>query len=295
MKLNNLRDLIAIVERGSLRAAARHLNLPQPSLTRSLQMLEKDLGVPLFDRESKGMVLTPMGKLFHQRASAVVNELQRARDEIDQLRGQMQGTVTLGLSFVPHLSMLPRVLAQFRQRFPDVRIKVVEGSFPAVEGGLKDRSIDFYAGASPRLPPGQGFICERLFENTRMVVARRGHPCAKARSLRELVDEEWAVTSLNYNAEEDLQQLFLSHGLPAPRAMMQSHSVFSVMIAVASTNLLALHPKQWNSFLIDPKALVAIEVEETLAAPDIVLIRRSDLPMTPAAEFFCDLLRRCVP
>jgi DNA-binding transcriptional LysR family regulator len=67
------------------------------------------------------------------------------------------------------------------------------------------------------------------------------------------------------------------------------------MIAVASTDLLALLPTQWNSFLIDPKALVAIEVEETLAAPDIVLISRSDLPMTPAAEYFCDLLRRCVP
>jgi LysR family transcriptional regulator of abg operon len=295
MKLNNLRDLIAIVERGSLRAAARHLNLPQPSLTRSLQSLEKDLGVPLFDRESKGMVLTPMGKLFHQRASAVINELQRARDEIDQLRGQLHGTLTMGLSFTPHLSMLPRVLPHFRQRFPDVRVKVIEGPFPAVEGALKDRSIDFYAGASPRVPPGQGFICERLFKNTRMVVGRRGHPCSNARSLRELGDQEWAVTSLNYNAEEDLQQLVLSHGLSAPRAMMQSHSVFSVMIAVASTDLLALLPTQWNSFLIDPKALVAIEVEETLAAPDIVLISRSDLPMTPAAEYFCDLLRRCVP
>ncbi|WP_149086583.1 LysR family transcriptional regulator [Pseudomonas prosekii] len=295
MKLNNLRDLMAIVERGSLRAAARHLNLPQPALTRSLQALEKDLGAPLFDRESKGMVLTPIGRLFHQRASAVVNELQRAREEIDQLRGQMHGTLSMGLSFTPHTSMLPRVLSKFRERFPDVFIKIIEGPFPTLEGALKDRSIDFYAGASPRVQPGQGFICERLFQNTRTVVGRRGHPCTEARSLGQLIGQEWAVTSLNYNAEEDLQQLFLSHGLPPPRAMVQSHSVFSVMIAVASTDLLALVPAQWNSFLIDPKALVAINVEETLAAPDIVLISRSDLPMTPAAEYFCDLLRRCVP
>jgi len=67
MKLNQLRDMLAIVERGSLRAAARHLDLAQPALTRSIRSLEKDLGTTLFEREAKGMVLTAAGQLFYQR------------------------------------------------------------------------------------------------------------------------------------------------------------------------------------------------------------------------------------
>ncbi|GIZ10755.1 LysR substrate-binding domain-containing protein [Pseudomonas sp. NCCP-436] len=295
MKLNQLRDLMAIVERGSLRAAARHLNLPQPSLTRSLQALEKDLGAPLFERESKGMVLTPIGQLFHQRASAVLNELQRAREEVEQIRGKMHGTLSIGLSFALLAGLLPQVLSPFRLRFPDVKINVIEGAFPAVEAALRDRSVDFYAGPAPMQPPGQGFNYEPLFHNSRTVVCRRSHPCAHARSLRDLNDQEWAVTSLDYNATEDLERLFLRHGLAKPRVMMQSLSVFSVMLTVASSDLLAILPMQWSTTLIASDALTAIEVEENLDAPDIVLISRSDLPLTPAAEYFCDLLRRSIP
>lgn len=113
--------------------------------------------------------------------------------------------------------------------------------------------------------------------------------------MRELSDQEWAVTSLDYNATEDLERLFLRHGLAKPRVMMQSLSVFSVMLTVASSDLLAILPMQWSTTLIAPDALTAIEVEENLDAPDIVLISRSDLPLTPAAEYFCDLLRRNIP
>ena len=72
MKLTQMRDMVAVVERGSLRAAARHLDLAQPALTRSIGALERELGVTLFEREARGMVLTPAGKLFHRRASAVI-------------------------------------------------------------------------------------------------------------------------------------------------------------------------------------------------------------------------------
>ena len=118
MKLNQLRDLLAIVERGSLRAAARHLGQAQPALTRSIRLLELDLGTPLFEREARGMVLTPAGKLFHQRASLVVHELRHAREELEQHTGKMIGTVVMGLSIMPHVGLLPQALPRFREKFP---------------------------------------------------------------------------------------------------------------------------------------------------------------------------------
>ncbi|HTP81621.1 MAG TPA: LysR family transcriptional regulator, partial [Alphaproteobacteria bacterium] len=59
MKLSQVRDVVAVAERGSLRAAARHLGAAQPALSRSIHELERELGVPLFERRARGMVLTP--------------------------------------------------------------------------------------------------------------------------------------------------------------------------------------------------------------------------------------------
>src|SRR3954467_3311818 len=84
MKLEQLSHLTAIVEHRSLRAAARRLNVPQPALTRSIRSLEKELGVELFLREASGMVLTDAGRKFHVRASAIVHEADRAREELTQ-------------------------------------------------------------------------------------------------------------------------------------------------------------------------------------------------------------------
>ena len=72
MKLHHLRDLVAIAQQGSIRGAARHLGTVQPTLTRSLSELERELGTPLFERHSKGMILTPLGQAFVTRATAIL-------------------------------------------------------------------------------------------------------------------------------------------------------------------------------------------------------------------------------
>lgn len=295
MKLNQLRDMVAIVERGSLRAAARHLQVAQSALTRSIRQLEQELGSTLFERDAKGMVLTPMGRLFFQRASSAVNELRRAREEMDQARGGTQGTVVAGLSIMPHVGMLPRALPLFRKRFPGVVIKVIEGLYPAIEPGLRDGTIDFYLGASPSEPVAAGLVSELLFRNTRLVVGRKGHPLARARSLKALAQAEWLTPSLSGNAAEDLDALFATFGLAPPKIMLQAHSAMSVLVALASTDLLAMLPEQWDEFPLTKGALQVIRVRERLPAPDIVVVRRADLPLTPAAEYLSDMLRRNAP
>jgi DNA-binding transcriptional LysR family regulator len=292
MKLNQLRDMVAIADKGSLRAAARYLGLAQPALTRSVRALEHELGTTLFERDARGMVLTPRGQLFYQRAKAVVNELRRAREEIKQTSGDMQGTVVVGLSIMPHVGMLPQALPAFRRQFPNVTLKVIEGLYPAMEAGLRDGSIDFYVGASPRVAPAPGLLEERWFDNTRTIVGRKGHPLSTATSIRDLAGADWATTSVDYNATEDLEALFTRYGMGAPRVMLQADSAMSVMVAVAYGDLLAILPVQWNDFPLAQEMLQVIQIQEVLPAPAIGCIRRPDLPLTPAAEAFCDLLRR---
>ena len=294
MKLNQLKDLMAIVERGSLRAAARHLGQAQPALTRSIRLLEQDLGTTLFEREARGMVLTPAGKLFYQRASLVLHELRHAREEIEQHTGQMTGTVVMGLSIMPHVGLLPQALPRFRERFPHIKLKVIEGLYPAIEPGLRDGSIDFYLGAAPEEAIESGLISTELTENTRTVVARKNHPLCVAKSITDLKDAQWASTSVSFNAENDLIDLFAQHGLPAPQLMFQANSALSLMVALSSTDLIALLPVQWNDFHLTKDALQVIPIKETLPAPSIVCIQRPGLPLTPAAQWMFQCLKSAI-
>jgi len=292
MKLNQLRDLVAIVERGSLRGAARHLGVAQSGLTRSIRNLERELGHPMFEREARGMVLTPMGRLFYQRASSAINELRRADEEMAQAQGGVQGTVVAGLSIMPHLGMLPGALSPFRQRYPGVTLKIIEGLYPAIEPGLRNGTIDFYMGAASQAAPAAGLIAETLFENTRIVVGRKGHPLAAARSLKELSKADWATPSLDVIAAEDLNEVFSRFKLGVPQIRLQANSAMSLLVALAHSDLLTMLPRQWAEFAMTQQALQVIPIRERLAAPPIVFLRRADLPLTPAAEHLSDLLKR---
>ena len=295
MKLNQFRNVIAIAERGSLRGASRLLGLAQPALTRSIHELERELGAPLFERRARGMILTPTGEVFVRRATAVLGEVRRAREEIDQLHGGTGGSVVAGLSMVPHVALLPKALRPFRERYPQVRLHVIEGSYLTVEAQLRDGSIDFYIGPQPGRALSGDLLQEKLFDNTRMVLARHGHPLAKARSLRDLADAEWVTNSITMKDEEELGELFAKHGLDAPKLGMRCQSALTLMVALAYSDLLAMVPTQLTNFELTAGALTPIAIKEILPAPAIVVVRRAGLPLTPAAQLLLDLISRAIP
>jgi LysR family transcriptional regulator, regulator of abg operon len=291
MKLAQLHHVIAIAERGSLRAAARHLGIAQPALTRSIRDLERELGVPLFERHARGVFVTAMGQALLRRAGLIVNETRRAQDEIEQLKGGVAGSVAAALSSVPHLEMLPHALRPFRERYPNVQLRIIEAVYPMIEPALLDGSIDFYIGPLHRRALAPDLSETKLFDNTRVVLARKGHPLRGARSLRELVGAEWLTTSITDKAEEEFRELFERHRLAVPKLAMQMQSAFSTLTVLAATDLLALMPVQWTELELTRRSLQPIDVREAIAAPPIVLVRRAALALTPAAEFLVDRLR----
>jgi DNA-binding transcriptional LysR family regulator len=297
MKLHQVRDVIAVADKGSLRSASRHLGLAQSAITRSIRQLERELGAPLFERRKRGTVLTPMGAIFLRRARIATSELGRAREEIQQHQGGTEGTVVACLSTSTHIALLPGALQPFRARYPGVKLHVIEGfKFETLEARLKDGRIDFYIGMQPDEAPGPELIMETLFLNSRVVLARIGHPLGGALSLSELVEAEWV--SVGERAERDLAAIFRRHGLKPPRHTATGDSALSLMTLVANTDLLAMLPRQWAAFSPAAVLLRQIRVRESIPAPSVVLIRRTEMPLTPAAEYLCDLLRReaaCVP
>ena len=292
MKLTQLRDLAAIAQTGGLRRAARRLGLPQPALSRSIRELEDELGVRLFERSTAGMELTEAGRDFAGRGEAVRRELERAKEEVLQHTGVGVGEVSIGLSSAAHVALLPRVVGPFRRRFPLVKLHIVESLFPALDAGLRDGSIDFYVGPMPKRRLGGAIKVEPLFDNARIVMGRRDHPLAAVRSLAALTEAEWVMTSAVAGGDIDLRPIFEERGLPAPPVAVRTQTLLSTITVAASSDLLTVLPRQWLSFARQTGLLAPIEIVERLDAPDICLVSRMTLPLTPAAQHLSDLFHR---
>jgi DNA-binding transcriptional LysR family regulator len=291
MKFNQLREVLAIAEHGSIRAAARALDTGQPALTRSLAELERDLGATLFERRARGVVATSLGQVFVRRAASILSEVRRARDELDQLGGSTAGCVTAGLSIAAHLALLPPALRPFVKRYPDVNLHVIEGFYPTLEAGLRDGTIDFYVGVdSGQIAPE--LSREILGQNRRTVLCRAGHPLENAKSLAELSGASWATTSITLGNHDEIGAVFEQNGLPPPKLSFRSQSALTLMTFLLYSDHLAMVPVQWSQSDLARGMLATIPIREELAASPTVVIKRSDLLLTPAATYLLDLIKR---
>lgn len=292
MKLHHIRNIIAVAERGSLRAAAKHLGLAQPAMSRSIRELEDELGVTLFERDKLGMTLTPVGEIFLRRARAIQAELARTVDEIEHFKGTESGSLTLAYSGATLLALLPKMIAPFLQKFPNIRVKVQEATLPMVETSLRDGVVDLYYGPVPPKFTDLALTVTPLIENELIVVGRRNHSLQQATSLKELVGAAWLSAPVVIQADAEVAAYFKAAGLPPPQIAMQASSSMSVTAILAATDLLALLPQQWTELIPFWKTLTKIPIREKLRAPRLCAVRRAHLPLTPAGEYMHDLALR---
>ena len=293
MKLSHIRDVLAVSESGSLRAAGRQLGVAQPAITRSIREIEHELGASLFERHAKGVRLTPIGEAFVRRACVVQNELRRAKEEVEQLRGQDVGQVSVVMSIAASIAILPRALAAFRKAHPAALLRVSEGLFQPVEHDIIDGRIDFYAGALNAPVSDPRLVVERLFENQRLIVARTGHPLLKASSIEELGAARWLRPALtDRSTEADFAGWLRDMGLPSPKVVMHTRSALQTVLAVAASDLLTVVPRQWLELPELAGRLEALPAIPPVGAAPVCMVRQSAIPLTPLAERFSDIVRR---
>lgn len=120
--------------------AASVLHVAQPSLSRQMQMLEQELGVLLFVRSDKGVQLTEAGQALQERASTVLQQVRQIRDEIGLQAREPKGELSFGLPPSLYDLLTVPLLSEYRQRFPQVHLRVTEGvSFAMHEQMLTGR------------------------------------------------------------------------------------------------------------------------------------------------------------
>src|SRR6188472_3544174 len=125
MTIQQLTYFLATVEHGSFSAAARSLYLTQPSISEQVRQLEAELGISLFARAGRGLVLTEAGRRFRPEAERVLADVERARDAVAEVRDLRGGTLGFGMFGTASAYLIADLAADFRRKYPDVRLRLV--------------------------------------------------------------------------------------------------------------------------------------------------------------------------
>lgn len=127
----------------SFTKAAQNLYISQPSLSARIKKIEEIIGEPLFDRSTTPLQLTEVGKVYLEAAEEITQIEQRVENYINDLAGLKTGNLAVGASTLFAAYVVPSLITQFNQKFPDVHIQLIEGNTAELEEMLGSNALDF--------------------------------------------------------------------------------------------------------------------------------------------------------
>lgn len=149
MELKNLTTFLAVAEKETISAAAKHLHLSQPSLSRQLMDLEKELGVTLFTRGNRKITLTEDGLLFRKRAEEIVELLEKTRSEFLSPRDTIADNVSIGAGETYVIQLLGKIIKEIQVEYPNIKFHFYSGNADEVKERLDKGLLDFGVIISP--------------------------------------------------------------------------------------------------------------------------------------------------
>lgn len=240
MQNAQLRDLIAVVETGSVRSAARKLGLAQAAVSKNLSALEKSLGVPLLVRSARGVEPTEAGRIVLRRARVVDAELRHLQEEIERFNGEGQNVITIGLSATAEAMLLSEAVARFRESTPDALISVFGGRSSSTIAALREAKIDFAVGPLPTDQSVSDLNAEQLCSSDVGIFVRADHPAANARDLAALTKYGW-LYSVRPSGDPAIVSLMRAHGLPEPKLVAHCDSSSALVDMLLQNDYVALN------------------------------------------------------
>ena len=280
MTLSQIRDFIAVVEAGGIRAAARKLGVSQPAITRSVRGLEAELRARLLRRTPTGVVPTQPGRALFARARAAQAELRKAEEEVDQL-GQSAGSVAFGVSPTSAM-MVPEAITRFRTQYPQTQVRIAEGLPQSLIPMVKDETLDFAICRRAIIKLDSGLAFRPLLRNDFVVVARKGHALENATSMAQLVDASW-ISLLPLDAPDGpFASAFSPSGLSVPKQVIQCESYNTAIGLIARSDMLGFLSRQLLTDSLLGDFLREIPVTDPLPSFAVGMFTRTGTPLTQA-------------
>jgi DNA-binding transcriptional LysR family regulator len=182
--LQQLRILKAIATEKNFTRAAERLYLSQPSLSKQIKTLEKNLDISLINRENNKISLTENGKVFLQYSERILALCEESCRALIDLKNGERGNLTVGASQTIGIYLLPRVLALFAQNYPQINLKVQVNSTRVIAKNLINREIDI-AVVGGEIPNDlkKDLLVENFVEDEFSLIIPKSHPFAKKKKI----------------------------------------------------------------------------------------------------------------
>lgn len=285
MDVRHLRNMLAVLEDGSIGKAAQRLNISQPALTKSIQRLEEHLGVRLFERETRGMKPTFYAESLRGYAKAACIGMAEAERQIAALRKGTEGVVTVAGPPLIMTELLPPVLVRLAQERPKLKVRVVaqnkdlftdllDGKFSLVVAMLYDEM------------PKQGLAKQWMFDDRLVLAMRPDHPLAKRRKVspRELPEQKWVFADDDTWSQRRLKLYFEQEGLPLPPARFESREPAILKSIIMSSDHIGMMARLGIEKEVSAGLLKGIEIDSPLMLRPIGIVWRENEPLSPAVK-----------
>jgi LysR family transcriptional regulator, transcription activator of glutamate synthase operon len=289
MELRQLVYFEAVARHGGFSRAAQQLRIAQPAVSAQIRRLETELGTALLERTTRRVSLTHAGELFLARARTVLDELDGARADLDELAAVRRGHLRIGATLVLASIDLPRSLARFHRRYPGVTLALRTGLIAQLLDDLDSGTVDVVVGPLHDDLPA-GFVADPLApENLVLITApdRRLPPVATLAAVR---DEPFVCLPVGSGLQALLVAAAAAEGF-TPRIPFETHSPGSIRELVSAGLGVALLAE--SAAVAGGPAVQVHSLEPPLAHPPIGIIQVRGRVPSPAARAWQQYL--CYP
>jgi DNA-binding transcriptional LysR family regulator len=287
MELYQLETFLAVAREQSFTRAAEVLGLTQPAVTRQIAALERDLGVELIERRGRAFGLTAAGRVVQEQAQEVLAAASRLRGRLDELANPRVGEVSVASVTTVGLHTLPSLIAEFGNRYPDVRILVWSGRMDAVIDRLLAGKAD--VGLVSSGIANRRLVTLPLFDDPVIAVATPAFAETLPNPLpvEALADIDLILFEAPSRFRSLVDAAFQNAGV-IPRIAMELDSHEAVRMAAMLGRGIALVPQQAVPEDIASGALVQIELEgfPPVVRQTCMVLRRGDNLEVPAVRNF---------
>ncbi|MCT1904632.1 LysR family transcriptional regulator [Oceanobacillus sojae] len=269
--------------------AAKRLFITQPSVSHSIKLLENELGIQLFTRTSKGVLLTKEGEVLFGYLKQAFDLIDNAEQKIAEMKNLQSGSVTIGGSDSTCKHYLLPYVQSFQELYPDIQIKLQHGSTPQILDKLENGLIDI---GIVHLPVHQSnaSITDFLSINSTFVVGERfQHLTGEMLSLSEIQAYPIISFSEASNSRKFLHQLFLKQNLEV-KPDIEVGSV-ELLIECAKIGMgVAFVTKELVLKELAEKQLFEVHIDEIIEKRKIGLATKKDASLSLAADKFLNHL-----
>ncbi|MEA2666550.1 MAG: hypothetical protein QOI11_3494 [Candidatus Eremiobacteraeota bacterium] len=263
MELRDLRSFVAVAQHRNFSRAAEQLRVSQPALSEQIRKLEDELGAPLFERTSRGALLTDAGEALLPQARAVLAQAELAAETVRSVANGVAGTLTLGFIDSAWLGILPPLIRRFAERYPNVKLRLRElgtrQQLEALEAGEIDVGI-------VRGPVWNAGLAGRLIATESLVIALPAqHRLASggAVALAGLRDDGFITYPADRGAALHEETLRLCHEAGfEPAIVQEADEIYTIIgmvaaglgVAIVPSSLSAISPGSVVYRAIEPRA-----------------------------------------